>query len=36
MESQPASLVEAMNEAPVSRFHSKALFVSGMGFFTDA
>ena len=29
-------LIDALNEAPVSRFHSKAIFVSGMGFFTDA
>ncbi|HLH65087.1 MAG TPA: MFS transporter [Solirubrobacteraceae bacterium] len=30
------NLIQAMDEAPVSRFHSKAIFVSGMGFFTDA
>ncbi|MHB1569608.1 MAG: MFS transporter, partial [Solirubrobacteraceae bacterium] len=30
------NLIDAMNEAPVSRFHTKAIFVSGMGFFTDA
>jgi PHS family inorganic phosphate transporter-like MFS transporter len=36
LSSEPASLVDAMNEAPISRFHSKAIFVSGMGFFTDA
>ncbi len=29
-------LLDALNEAPVSRFHAKAMFVSGMGFFTDA
>lgn len=31
-----SSIVDAMNEAPVSGFHVKALFTSGMGFFTDA
>lgn len=36
MSSEPVGLIDAMNEAPVSRFHSKAIFVSGMGFFTDA
>ncbi|MGH2873033.1 MAG: MFS transporter [Solirubrobacteraceae bacterium] len=30
------TLIDAMNEAPLSRFHRKAVFVSGMGFFTDA
>lgn len=29
-------LTETMNEAPISQFHVKALFTSGMGFFTDA
>ena len=29
-------LIDAMNGAPVSRPHSKAIFVSRMGFFTDA
>ncbi len=29
-------LIDALNEAPVSRFHTKAIFTSGMGFFTDA
>jgi PHS family inorganic phosphate transporter-like MFS transporter len=29
-------VIDAINEARVSRFHSKAIFVSGMGFFTDA
>ncbi len=29
-------VIEAINEARLSRFHSKAIFVSGMGFFTDA
>ncbi|MHB1535918.1 MAG: MFS transporter [Acidimicrobiales bacterium] len=31
-----ATLTEAMDEAPISRFHIKAIFTSGMGFFTDA
>ena len=31
-----ADLIEALNEAPISRFHTKAIFTSGMGFFTDA
>jgi PHS family inorganic phosphate transporter-like MFS transporter len=29
-------LVQAINEAPTSRFHRKALIASGTGFFTDA
>lgn len=29
-------LLTALDEAPLSRFHSKAIFTSGMGFFTDA
>ena len=29
-------VIEAINEARLSRFHAKAIFVSGMGFFTDA
>jgi hypothetical protein len=29
-------VIHAINEARLSRFHSKAIFVSGMGFFTDA
>ncbi|MHB1538447.1 MAG: MFS transporter [Solirubrobacteraceae bacterium] len=36
MASDGMNLIDAMNEAPISRFHSKAIFVSGMGFFTDA
>ena len=38
MLSQPvkADLIEALNEAPISRFHTKAIFTSGLGFFTDA
>ena len=30
------SLTVAMDEAPISQFHVKAIFTSGMGFFTDA
>jgi MFS transporter, PHS family, inorganic phosphate transporter len=29
-------VIDAINEARISRFHSKAIFISGMGFFTDA
>jgi MFS family permease len=29
-------LVEALDEASLSRFHLRAVLVSGMGFFTDA
>jgi hypothetical protein len=29
-------LIEELNEAPLSRFHSRIIFTSGMGFFTDA
>ncbi len=29
-------LIAALDEAPVSRFHLRAVLVSGMGFFTDA
>jgi PHS family inorganic phosphate transporter-like MFS transporter len=36
MAAQAANVIDAMNEAPVSRFHSKTIFVAGMGFFTDA
>ena len=35
-EQTTVALIDALNEAPVSRFHSKAVLVSGMGFFTDA
>ncbi len=31
-----ATVSDALNEAPLSAFHTKALFTSGMGFFTDA
>ncbi len=27
---------EALDDAPLSRFHTRAIFVAGMGFFTDA
>ena len=33
---EKADLIDALNEAPISRFHTKAIFTSGMGFFTDA
>ncbi|HZO78668.1 MAG TPA: MFS transporter [Solirubrobacteraceae bacterium] len=29
-------VIDAINEARISRFHSKAILISGMGFFTDA
>ncbi|MHB8393368.1 MAG: MFS transporter [Candidatus Dormibacteria bacterium] len=29
-------VVEALNEAPIGRFHMRVLFTAGMGFFTDA
>ena len=35
-DSAAIDLTEAMDEAPISQFHLKALFTSGMGFFTDA
>ncbi len=31
-----ASVSESLNEAPISRFHHRAVLVSGVGFFTDA
>ncbi len=31
-----ATLTDALNEAPLSVFHLRAMFTSGMGFFTDA
>jgi PHS family inorganic phosphate transporter-like MFS transporter len=31
-----SDLIDELNEAPLSRFHTKAIFTSGMGFFTDA
>jgi PHS family inorganic phosphate transporter-like MFS transporter len=31
-----ATLDAAIDEAPLSRFHSRAVFTAGMGFFTDA
>ena len=30
------SISDALNNAPLSRFHTRAIFVAGMGFFTDA
>jgi PHS family inorganic phosphate transporter-like MFS transporter len=35
-EVRPRSLVAALDEASLSRFHLRAVLVSGMGFFTDA
>src|SRR5256884_749808 len=35
-EVRSGDLVEALDEASLSRFHRRAVFVSGMGFFTDA
>ena len=32
----PASITDLLNEAPTSRFHRRAVLISGMGFFTDA
>ena len=36
LRSDPENLVEALDEASLSRFHLRAVLVSGMGFFTDA
>jgi PHS family inorganic phosphate transporter-like MFS transporter len=36
LSSERHNVIDALNEAPVTRFHTKAIFVSGMGFFTDA
>jgi MFS family permease len=33
---RPLSISEALDEAPMSRFHVKTVLTSGMGFFTDA
>jgi len=33
---QPGDLITALDDAAVSRFHLRAVLVSGMGFFTDA
>ncbi len=30
------SISDALNNAPLSRFHTRSIFVAGMGFFTDA
>jgi MFS transporter, PHS family, inorganic phosphate transporter len=35
-ETQPPDLIAALDEASLSRFHLRAVLVSGMGFFTDA
>jgi MFS transporter, PHS family, inorganic phosphate transporter len=34
--SPPATVSRLLDEAPVSRFHRRAVLISGMGFFTDA
>jgi MFS transporter, PHS family, inorganic phosphate transporter len=31
-----ADLIDSLDEAKLSRFHLRAVLVSGMGFFTDA
>src|SRR5438477_6494199 len=35
-ETQAETLITALDEASLSRFHLRAVLVSGMGFFTDA
>jgi len=35
-ETRPMGLARALDEAPISRFHLRAVLVSGMGLFTDA
>ena len=32
----PVTISDLLNEAPRSRFHRRAVLISGMGFFTDA
>ena len=32
----PATVHSLLDDAPTSRFHHRAVFISGMGFFTDA
>ena len=32
----PVTISDLLNEAPRSRFHHRAVLISGMGFFTDA
>ena len=36
MSDRPLSVSAALDEAPLSRFHTRAIFTAGMGFFTDA
>jgi PHS family inorganic phosphate transporter-like MFS transporter len=36
MASQASGITAAIDEAPLSRFHSRSVVVAGMGFFTDA
>jgi hypothetical protein len=35
-EIQSGDMITALDDAPLSRFHLRAVLVSGMGFFTDA
>ncbi|WP_037571920.1 MFS transporter [Phaeacidiphilus oryzae] len=35
-DSTPAGITAALDEAPLSRFHTRAVITAGMGFFTDA
>jgi MFS transporter, PHS family, inorganic phosphate transporter len=35
-QARPGGLIGALDDATLSRFHLRAVFVSGMGFFTDA
>ncbi|HEY6313519.1 MAG TPA: hypothetical protein VIY52_22325, partial [Streptosporangiaceae bacterium] len=35
-ETRSGDLIAALDEASLSRFHLRAVLVSGMGFFTDA
>jgi MFS family permease len=34
--SRPGTVSEALDEAPLARFHSRTILTAGMGFFTDA
>lgn len=36
MESKNAGVIDALNDAPLGRFHFRAVLTAGMGFFTDA
>jgi MFS transporter, PHS family, inorganic phosphate transporter len=35
-QARPGGLIGALDDASLSRFHLRAVFVAGMGFFTDA